>query len=514
MCWDSFDADEIWAVAARERSTRSSSMLAPKANPGLKGLEDNVEPAGPRRNSGTPVVAGGKWQRGVALPPPDENNHRRGRPDSDNPNDLWDDPLAATEAGLDFSAFGAIPDDPKDISSSGGGGDAFDFDKLTQATHEFEEELRDGEKLEDADTEGGEDGDLAHHSVTVNPHRPLATVGTTIRSGSGDDVNVFEDFDDNLANNAIKDNAIKAADQDPSASSRLMKMIGVNQEDTSVFNAPATEGQEPRPIGASLNPWASGDNRDASKQEEAPMGGIGGDIPTNPWGDPIVPPGGQNQQQVDSGFDLAARLQQEQHAREEMHRRQSQQEVEMRRRQENEAQQRRAMEERARQQAAQQGGGHSEVELVLVERISVILENSWGRSDLMSILTTLHSEDSRVIPLLGNAEALRALIARHPRRIALRQDPAFGAEMAVLLVNNAQFQQQQQEAQARAQQEEMQRREQQLRMQAQASHGNQNGSRNALPQIIADAPWFYSDPQKNIQVRLCDVQRFVFSRVN
>ena len=78
-----------------------------------------------------------------------------------------------------------------------------------------------------------------------------------------------------------------------------------------------------------------------------------------------------------------------------------------RRRQEEE---RRLMEERARQQAIQQQqqSAHSQVELVLMERISVILENSWGRSDLVSILNTLHSEDSRVIPLLGNAEALSA----------------------------------------------------------------------------------------------------------
>lgn len=482
VCWDTFDADEIWALAARERSTRSSSLLAPKAGgSSLKGLEESSDSKAGIRRGAAPVGGGvSKWQRGVALPPPDESNHRRGsRPDSDNPNDLWDDPLAATDAALDFSSFGEIPDDPKSVA-----GDAFDFDKMTKATQAFEEELR-GDKG-DIDTEGDENGEPTLHTVVVNPHRPLATVGTTIRSGSGDNVNVFEDFDDNPTLGTVK-----AAEEDPSASSRLMKMIGVNKEEIAQPNAPASVVEDPSPVGANLNPWAAGDSD--QKQADIQPSAIGGSIPSNPWGDSIIVPVGQTQQQIE-GFDIASRLQQEQQARDEMRRRQSQQEAEMRRRQEEETR-RRAMEERARQQVAQQNVGHSEVELVLMERISLILENSWGRSDLISILNTLHAEDSRVIPLLGNVEAMRALIARHPRRVALRQDPAFGAEMAVLLMTNAQFQQQ--EAQARAQQEQMQRREQQLRMQV--SQGGQNGGRSGLPQIIPDAPWFYSDPQKNIQ---------------
>lgn len=460
----------------------------------LKGLEESSDSKAGVRRGAAPVGGGvSKWQRGVALPPPDETNHRRGsRPDSENPNDLWDDPLAATDAALDFSSFGEIPDDPKAVA-----GDAFDFDKMTKATQAFEEELR-GDKG-DIDAEGDENGEPTLHTVVVNPHRPLATVGTTIRSGSGDNVNVFEDFDDNPTLGTVK-----AADEDPSASSRLMKMIGVNKEEIPQSNASASAVEDPAPVGANLNPWAAGDSD--RKPAEAQPSAIGGNIPSNPWGDSIIVPVGQTQQQIE-GFDIASRLQQEQQAREELRRRQSQQEAEMRRRQEEEAR-RRAMEERARQQVAQQNVGHSEVELVLMERISLILENSWGRSDLISILNTLHAEDSRVIPLLGNVEAMRALIARHPRRVALRQDPAFGAEMAVLLMTNAQFQQQ--EAQARAQQEQMQRREQQLRMQA--SQGGQNGGRSGLPQIIPDAPWFYSDPQKNIQVRVFVLSLYSFVR--
>lgn len=481
----------------------------PKAPIGFKSLV--TEPGEiPRRSSAAPGL--GKWQRGVALPPPDENSHRRGsgHANADNPNDLWDDPLAATDAAADFSAFGAIPDDPKDTS-----GEAFDFNKMTEASQKFDDEMRGITRSPGGDDDENGD-DNGNHSVSVNPNRPLASSGTTIRSGSGDDVNVFEDFDDNPQAQA---GPVKAADEDPSASSRLMKMIGVDREETTLSNQETTNETKQS---AALNPWAaaSGDDPEHAKPADG-LGGIAAaDIPSNPWGQSIVG-NASDSQQSSSGFDLAARLEQaaaEQKQRDDMQRRQSQQEAELlRRRQEDEAQ-RRAMEERARQQAMQQQqhqqpGGHSQVELVLMERISVILENSWGRSDLVSILTTLHSEDSRVVPLLGNVEALRALLARHPSRIALRQDPAFGTEMAVLLLNNAQFQQrnqqqqqemqeerrQRQEAQARAaQQEEIRRREQQIRMQQQA---NQNGGRGGLPQMVPDAPWFYSDPQNNIQVR-------------
>jgi hypothetical protein len=71
--------------------------------------------------------------------------------------------------------------------------------------------------------------------------------------------------------------------------------------------------------------------------------------------------------------------------------------------------------------------------------------------------------------------------------------------MAVLLVTNVQWQQQQ-EQEARAEQEEMQRREQQLRMEEErkaAAARAQSDFRNF--KVIADAPWFYSDPQNNIQ---------------
>ena len=228
-----------------------------------------------------------------------------------------------------------------------------------------------------------------------------------------------------------------------------------------------------------------------------------GGLSLNPWGGAPAPaPGAQG---GGSGLDLAGRLgglASEQNQR-------AQQEAEMMRRRQDEEVQRRAMaqrqaEEQARQQQAQAAAmqqqqapqQQSQVELVLMERICSILENSWGRSDLASILQTLHSEDSRVLPLLGNVDALRALIARSPQRVALRRDPSFNGDMAVLLMTNVQWQQQrqqQQQAQARQQQEELHRR----RMEEEAMAQRQ---RSSSIQIHPDLPWFYSDPQKNIQV--------------
>ena len=151
------------------------------------------------------------------------------------------------------------------------------------------------------------------------------------------------------------------------------------------------------------------------------------------------------------------------------------------------------------QQKPQQQPEYSQVELILCERISTILENTWGRSDLMTVLQTLHSDDSRVVPLLGTVDALRALIVRHPGRFGLTKDPTFGAEMAVLVTNNAQWQQQNAS-------EDLQRRQQEEHQQmmaakeAEAIAEAQAKARASEPIVITDAPWYYADPQGNVQV--------------
>ena len=453
---------------------------APKGPPpGVRGLPEGGLPEADPRRRNPAAPSSGRWQRGVALPPPEEGGRRKER-DADNPNELWDDPVGgATGAASDFSAFGAMPSDDAD---------AFDFDKMAEASKELEEELhgsRNSGEGEDEDEDEGAD----MHMARVDPKRPLASAGMTISSGSGNDVNVFEDFE--APSESAQPASIRGADEDPTASSRLMKMIGVTPPD-------GGGGLKD----TASNPWGAS-TADGSKN-------IGGSsaIPLNPWGDPVS--------SSDGGMDLSALLAVDQRAREaqahqEMEKRA--QEAEMLRRRQEEDQRRtlvqRQAEEQARQQhaqaaAMQQGSQPSQVELVLMERICAILENSWGRSDLVSVLTTLHSEDSRVIPLLGNVDALRALLARSPQRVALRRDPNFSGDMAVLLQTNAQWQQHQQAQAARLQQEEMQRR----RMEEEAA-ARAKAQKHAV--MNPDLPWFYSDPQNNIQVSAINSLKLTYS---
>lgn len=476
VCWDTFDADAIWAeVSVR----RPSAPLKPGEVPAEK------------RRSYTSSTGQGRWQRGQALP-----DRRKEKEDASNPDDLWDDPIGgATGAAMDFSAFGDTPE------GGGGGGDAFDFDKMAEASRELEEELHGPQDIGGSGgNNNGADGAL---ELKVDAKRPLATVGTQIRSGSGDNVNVFEDFDDPAANDGgdkIEQPALEpgsAGGEDPSASSRLMAMIGVKK------------GEEGRSWNGS------------APAEDAGLLGLGGaaaaGLSLNPWGGPAP-----QQENVGLGMDLASRLesfaaeQKEAEQKELLRRRQEQEEAQRRAMaQRQQQQQQQAQQDRARQQSQQQQqpSPQSQVEAVLMERISTILENSWGRSDLGSILSTLHSEDSRVIPLLGSVELLRDLIAHNPRRVALRQDPAFGAEMAVLQMTNAQWSQHEAQVRAQQEQEAARRREEQIRMESiqhQRSMSSDGGS--GPPRINPEAPWFYSDPQGNIQVCLCLVRHGTLRR--
>ena len=476
VCWDTFDSDAIWAQVP---SRRPSAPIKPGEVPGER-----------RRSYNS--TGGGRWQRGQALPPSEE---RRKDKDASNPDDLWDDPIGgATGAAMDFSAFG-----DEGGGGGGGGGDAFDFDKMAEASRKLEEELHGPDDIDDS---GGDNNDPnGALELKVDAKRPLATVGTQIRSGSGDNVNVFEDFDDPAANGTedeIEQPALEPAStggEDPSASSRLMAMIGVKKEG---------------------EPGGPGWNGSAPADDAGLLAGLS----LNPWGDPIISGGSgaapaPQQQNVGLGLDLASRLesfaaqQKEAEQKEGLRRRQEQEEAQRRAMAQQQAQQDRARQHQSQQQGMQQQqqqqpSPQSQVEAVLMERISTILENSWGRSDLGSILSTLHSEDSRVIPLLGSVELLRDLIAHNPRRVALRQDPAFGAEMAVLQMTNAQWSQHEAQVRAQQEQEDRRRREEQIRMeniQRQRSMSSDGGG--GPPRINPDAPWFYSDPQGNIQVCAC-----------
>jgi hypothetical protein len=83
----------------------------------------------------------------------------------------------------------------------------------------------------------------------------------------------------------------------------------------------------------------------------------------------------------------------------------------------------------------------------------------------------------------------------------LTKDPTFGAEMAVLVMNNSQWQQHQasEEMQRRQQQEDHQKilaakKEAESRAKAEAE------ARASENIVITDAPWYYADPHGNIQV--------------
>lgn len=496
VCFDPFDAEAIWATVPARRS--SSVKLTRELNQGE---------AEPGRRPSQRGSSSGRWQRGVALPPPSATapSSTRGTKEviADNPEDLWDDPVTA--AASDFSAFGDLGENEPES-----GGDAFDFEKMAEESRLLESELH----------PDNESGNVANGPSTAP--RPLSLVGTTIQSGSGDDVNVFEDFDDPAnepptppteattpESSQESAPAVKNATEDPTASSRLMAMIGVNPdrgneaeglslaalvgaapaaEAPAPVEAPAAPMEAPTPGAAGLGAWGS------EPAESSVMDAL--NIPLNPWGGssllggPVGPtPAIPGPLQPPQDIGLQARLREaemEQKAREQL-----------RRQQELEAQKR--AQQQQQHDAQQQQGVQSQVELVLMERISTILENSWGRSDLVSILSTLHAEDSRVIPLLNSVDALRALLIRNSARVQVQHDPAFGTEMAVLVTTNAQWQQQQA---ARVQQEEMRRRIQQQeeqQKQAQAQRQREESAAMARGGVRPDAPWFYSDPQGNIQ---------------
>ena len=133
--------------------------------------------------------------------PPGEESGRRKEREADNPNELWDDPVGGvTGAASDFSSFGSMPDE----------GEPFDFEKMAEESKKLDSELRGTDASEASD----DDYRLSHK---VDPTRPLATVGTTIVSGSGEDVNVFEDFDTPSESESEAPAAIRAGDEDPSA---------------------------------------------------------------------------------------------------------------------------------------------------------------------------------------------------------------------------------------------------------------------------------------------------------
>mmetsp|Transcript_22589 Transcript_22589/g.27610 ORF Transcript_22589/g.27610 Transcript_22589/m.27610 type:complete len:1391 (-) Transcript_22589:215-4387(-) len=604
---DDFEPDTIWA---QQKPHPRGSIGATTGSIGSKSPSNTrlIDPGGTSSVRG-PVTNGGvgRWQRGIALPASSEDPNARGSgaatkatKELEVEDDLWDDPEVSTGAAIDFSQFGGsiLNDEPPlapSVEQSGAARvDYFDLDKMSEAAQRFEHEMH-----------GPSDsslGDAALTPSTVDPRKPLASAGTTIESGSGDHVNVFEDFGappspvpssssetrvegsaigtsaknndvnkqpeqqalakdssagmgSGVMNVDIKVNADVEASADIDASSRLMQMIGISSGTTSSASGVDSAGSK------LVSPWGIASS-------------VTSDIPfsNNPWGDTSTIPSA-------GALDLPARMEsamidrealekaeriasekaeadkeEEQRLREQKaaeEQKQQQLLLQLQRQKEEEeaavaAQQRQReteeaalraqeAEAQARQQQQQQEEAAraaaaaasrvqpSQVELVLMERITTILENSWGRADLMNVLTTLHRDDARVVPLLGNIEMLRTLILRHPSRIALTKDPAFGVDMAMLIMTNAQFLQQEQQMRQQQQEEELQRQRQQQQQQLQAqqaaalahaeaqaeaankakaaasAQAAQTQTQEASVIVITDDPWYYADPQGHIQ---------------
>lgn len=356
------------------------------------------------------------------------------------------------------------------------------------------------------------DSNLGHR---VDPKRPLAFAGTTIRSGSGDDVNVFEDFG---APSEQKKSDVEQQDSvqmesELSATNRLMKMIGVKSTDdatsTNIMTTWGGSGQESANTEKDDEP-----SKEPMKTEVngSNLGLFGApslitSVPKNPWGNP-TPSIGMDQQPT------AMNITEDQHSlhnniavEENQHQANIQAQLA--------AQRQAAQAEAHRQQNTTQQSGRtqydSQVEQILMERVSNVLEGAWGRTDLGTLLSTLQTEDPRVIPLLGTIEELKTLILRHSNRVAMVSGPGFGGEMAVLVMTNAQYQQQQIQKQR---EEEFQRQRQMLQnMQAlqlaeeEARSREQVATLSAQQQLhkhqqqvrITNDPWFYADPQGNIQ---------------
>ncbi|KAL7495872.1 hypothetical protein ACHAWT_004205 [Skeletonema menzelii] len=482
VCWDTFDADEIWSQVARERRTSERGPPPSKDEPrrGSRLGDDEPRVARERRGTGFSTTGGGgRWQRGMSIPESDRGSRpSRNDIEADNPDDLWDDPTVgggALAAAADFSAFGGSLEDDHPRGKTGM--DAFELTDMSKAAAAFEAEM-DIDKEDSGNGSGAED----NHNHAVDSSRPLAGSGTTIRSGSGNDVSVFEDFDEPSADVTPEEAPIKGGNEANAASSRLMQMIGVSgtgeasAEETNPKSS-INEKAEAVPI----NPWG------------APA------VSSNPWGDS----GGLGTfgSQANETEGVSAQQREEEARR-------RQQAEDKKRWDAMQAKQQADLQAQQQQQLRQQQ--QDQVENVLMERVSNILENSWGKSDLNSILSTLHAEDSRVIAILSSIDQLRALISRHPQRIQLGTEG--GVIMAQLRLNNQQWQvaqaaiaqakahQEQQELQRRRLQEEQLRQQQAAQQEALArARAEQERQKQQVVQIVPNAPWFYADPQGNIQ---------------
>lgn len=502
VCFDDFDPDAIWALVKVSRNIsnkQSNSNSTPLSSSGSHSQQHHHNSS--NNNSGDSNTSNhhqsNTWRRGVALPPADRTGGKTTRSNRDvvDANELWDDPMTTSndfdsKPAEDFSAFGgSIDDDPN--NSSLPVLNTFDLGDMAEATRKFEEDMRRNGSSQENDSENhnniGHRLKYSDDEAATGSKSPVrfAGKGVTIQSGGGDDVNVFEDFSPpagtsdpaviaatTSASTAIEGEEHVPTDQkvDIDASSKLMEIIGVGRDNEATSSNIVNEIEEPIVQEQTMNPsttslvssvstWGDADNISA--------------FGSNPWRSVLeVPTSTEPKESSDSFSSKLMSAMNEQRQREaELLQKQREEEL---RKQEEHARMVRDQQENQRRapQEARPNSEASQLELILMERIGNILEKHWGRAEVSTVLTDLHREDHRVVNLIQNVGVLRSLIARHPSRVNLAQDSTYGAEFAVLVYQ----QQQQQQPMAKAPSPAV-----------------------VQIQINPKKPWFYRDPQNNIQ---------------
>ncbi len=478
-----------------------SSGLEPFFAQSGAGGSSKIAVAGSRSNDDSlqpENTEGRMWARGTKLPPAPTSSEGNNKNSKHAKDDLWDSVGPAS----DFTEFGALPG-----SLGGGKMEKFDLCDMANAASAFEEEMA---ALRLADKEAA--AKTVNNSNNNNNNKNVNRIDTIMRS-AGDNVNVFEDIgdDDGAASHNNHHQQSSNIHKSNAAGSRLMQMIGAGS--TSSGESSASLSAAPiRPSLVPSNPWGTSSKSSSSKDAEAAAKEAAAAEAEN-----------AARLEREEAAAEAAKLAAAEEARENARRNEAAAEASAVAQQASALAQQQLEAAEAQQRAAALAAYNAQVESVLMERICALLEANWGKVEINSVLSTLHREDERVIPLLRSTDELRSLIIRNVNRVQLVKVNGNGAEFAVLVTNNNPLQQQQ----AALQQQQQQAAQQQAaaRQQVQAAEAaaiaklqadarererllllheqqQQAAAIAAQKQQLAGGSnnaWYYADPQGAIQ---------------
>lgn len=157
VCFEDFDADQIWSQAIPARLSRGVTAGGSiKTNSSNNSINLRVSGEALRSRSETDTFSSGtgsgRWQRGVALPPTSDSldglknkSGSRKADEAEKPEDLWDDPVNLNSASADLSQYGALLDDKtgsplgksRGRSGSTGSSGMFDLAQMSEAAQKF-----------------------------------------------------------------------------------------------------------------------------------------------------------------------------------------------------------------------------------------------------------------------------------------------------------------------------------------------------------------------------------------